>query len=244
MKIPLALAVSFPLLGAIAVPALGQEQPQPIVQELFLGENPYPQDRGSLQLIGDATYRRAPGEGEFALQLTAEYGITDRLQLGARAPYRFLNPDQGPTEHGVGDVGLSALYNFQRSPDLVLSGFLEVSLPTGDEDDGLGEGEWVFRPLLLAAKRFGPAEVYLNVGAELSNGEASFLYDVAAAYPVESFAAVLELNGSAGHADEHYLTPGVYWRESDKLQVGVGVPVGFGADADDYRVVLRVVYEP
>jgi hypothetical protein len=40
-----------------------------------------------------------------------------------------------------------------------------------------------------------------------------------------------------------YLTPGAYWNASEKIQLGLGVPIGLTEYSDDYQIVGKISFE-
>lgn len=82
---------------------------------------------------------------------------------------------------GIGDVILRTKYDLSDllqskqdpvTPDLGVLG--QVSLATGDEDDLLGLGETSFLGLLIASKQFDWFSPHVNLGYEVTTGDAEF----------------------------------------------------------------------
>lgn len=77
----------------------------------------------------------------------ARYGVTKDFALGLKVPWVNVNSqNDGPDETGLGDLSLSAeLRGFEDALGypFVLP-YVDLSLPTGDEDKGLGYGDPVF----------------------------------------------------------------------------------------------------
>jgi hypothetical protein len=82
------------------------------------------------------------------------------LQVGSRS----LNPDINDNSTGLSDMQLGVKAAFVSSPDMVLSGQLRVSLPTGDSDRGLGTHNTNIEPGLLL---FAPVDDRLALLGEL-----------------------------------------------------------------------------
>src|SRR5262245_36633070 len=98
---------------------------------------------------------------------TANYGVTDRVEIGAALPlvrlslsgqrvdtYRgreFLQATGSASASGIGDVIVRAKYNVVRSGagGVAIGG--EARLPTGDDENLLGTGEASIRPRLIAS---------------------------------------------------------------------------------------------
>ena len=98
---------------------------------------------------------------------TANYGVTDRFEVGAALPivrvdlsgqrvdtYRgreFIQATGSASASGLGDLIVRAKYNVVRrgAGGLAIGG--EARLPTGDEENLLGAGEASFRPRVIGS---------------------------------------------------------------------------------------------
>jgi len=105
--------------------------------------------------------------------LCGTYGLTDRWDIGFVAPYvkltgegyweySFLGiplADFHETAEGISDIVLRTKYELYEVEDLnnltTWSVGADVKLPTGDDDELLGTGDWGFRVRTLFGKRFG-----------------------------------------------------------------------------------------
>ena len=97
---------------------------------------------------------------------------------GATGIHSFFGQDElqnshtGGSETGIGDAVLRTKYNFMRdhgaAPDMSL--LVQVTGPTGDEENLLGTGEWRYKAGLIASKRYGSFGPHLNVAYETSSG--------------------------------------------------------------------------
>lgn len=93
------------------------------------------------------------------------YGLTPRQELTVEAPF-VVRDDEDGSSSGLGDVVLGTKYRFLGAPsaDSGLSASLEVSLPTGDEDQGLGSGAANIDLRVRAGPAVGREILYFNVG--------------------------------------------------------------------------------
>lgn len=255
-----------------------------LIEELFLGESAFPQEKGEFQITFGVVHLDGDDEQITDLSLMAEYGLTDWLQVEVEVPYRFIeyveedegDKDIGEVEYdgegeeendgdkgellidlvrssaggdekgdehdadGLGDVEVGLLACLIQKEALVLSLALEVGLPTGDEDEELGEGKVEWEPSLLLATNLRNAQLYFGVGGEFADEEGSiFTYTAAMAYPVKPCVGVLELDGSLDgeEGDTAYLTPGMVWHGAKDVEVSFGVPIGLTNDSADWGIV-------
>lgn len=228
------------------VPEHGEDKIGTSFTELFVGDKLYVQDKGEWYFVLTAVYSKASDEKEYEGELEAIYGLTDQVQLSAEVPYVWVDPDDGDSHNGVGDVQLAVNWNFIEEKDFALGLSGTVALPTGDEDRDLGSGQFRYAPALLGALRVADAvELYGSIGGEFGdNHDDRFTYSLTAAYPINDFIPLIELTGETGSdEDVLYATPGLYWMGIEGLEFGLGVPIGLTDDSADYQVIFKFVFE-
>jgi len=115
-----------------------------------------------------AGHRPDREDRETELELTYENRLGARFQYEIELPMRF-QPGGAEGGNGVGDLVLEAkqVVHFDRRRAEILSAGLGVTLPTGDEDAGLGAGTWSLAPFLAYGKAIGRTLVQSRVGVEL-----------------------------------------------------------------------------
>ena len=93
------------------------------------------------------------------------FGLTRRQELTISDPI-LVRDSSGGSAAGVGDVTLGTKYRLLGEPsaDSGLSASLEITLPTGDADRGLGSGAVAVDLRLRGGWQFGSEVVYLNLG--------------------------------------------------------------------------------
>lgn len=86
-----------------------------------------------------------------APKLTLATPITANWDIAVEAIYAIVDPAQGATHSGPGDAEIKSKWNFYSAQRLNLAAQGKLTLPTGDEDRGLGAGDATFKlPLLLS----------------------------------------------------------------------------------------------
>jgi hypothetical protein len=221
----------------------GKKLAEPI-QEFFLADTVYPQEKGETQVTFASAFFRSQRERDLVFSLKAEYGLSDRFQVEAELPARFLQPRSGPSFAGLADGSFGLLYNLTNRPQFAASIGLEVGLPTGDKDRELGEGVVEWEPVLLLGRSFGKTQLHLGVGCGLSRHGTEWSYNVAAVFPQGRFSPTLELNGRA--SDEGgtlFATPGLYYRLAEGAELGFGIPIGTTRHSAEYGVIGKLTFE-
>jgi cytochrome c553 len=81
-----------------------------------------------------------------------EYRVNGRTNIEIKSRALSINPSIGPTESGIGDTTLSVKRVLAFSPlyRTLASAGVELTLPTGSDRRGLGDGSVVFEPYLRA----------------------------------------------------------------------------------------------
>ncbi len=207
-------------------------------------------------------YRFADADGvEHELEVEGEYAFTQNFSIEAVLPYVFVNPDDGDAENGLGNAILAfkfASYAWVDKNVLPAVG-LEVILPTGDDEKGIGSDHIVeLEPFFRLGYWNGPFEFIASVGLGIPLNQTSeesdeedfeLAYGVSVLYHVTpDLQALIELHGESvfGEEDEHafYVSPGVTFQPfSDKsINVGAGVTLPLTDDRDfDYAINLMTI---
>ena len=135
----------------------------------------------------------------------ANYGVTDRFDIGAAIPivsvqmagsvtstivrtataanpniHTFAGQDsftvaETRSATGLGDVLLRGKYNFVRSGGNALAAAIDLRLPTGNEDELLGTGATQTKFQLIGSGEYGVFAPHASFGYTFSSGEVSAL---------------------------------------------------------------------
>jgi len=215
--------------------ARAEEPPEPDVQALILFDSAYPQKALELQATLGVEGQRSFGDWRaLELSLLVELGLTDQLQVEARVPYPWAlgGEASGAEDSGI-EVGLLYALVQDSRLGLVVSPGLEVQLPVSlsrSASPGLGVS-----PFVAVAKPLGPAHLHLNVGLEVQppregqpdvelRPEATF----AATLPTETLVPMLEVGLRWEETLRTWVSPGLVWKPTDGIEVGVGLPARLG----------------
>ncbi len=105
-------------------------EPAQIHQDLFL----------------DYSFRTGTEGTEHEIELELELALTRRIGLVIETPYRFVNPANGPSVDGFGDLAISPRFLLAEYDRFSLAFNFETELPTANADRGLGSGEVALAP--------------------------------------------------------------------------------------------------
>ena len=110
-----------------------------------------------------------------ATQPEQNQGIVVHVFDGGESNHTYL---ESGTASGVGDVLVRAKYNFLRKPGGSLAAFLDLRLPTGNENDLLGSGATQAKLALVAGGSPGRFSPRASAGYTFSSGGSDFTGDL------------------------------------------------------------------
>ncbi|MZH02051.1 MAG: hypothetical protein F3745_01215 [Nitrospinae bacterium] len=238
--------------------------PQPI-QEMFQSNLVYPQEEDEIQFTLFPSFRKNDSSKNVRTLFEVEYGITDAFQIIFEWDgLLYKNPNNGPSISGPGNIEVGAQYSWMGLGDgnTHFSFGNLIELPVGPVDDGLTEGFLEVNPFIVLARDFpesNQSQIFVELGfnwAEkirtVPSGSDpalnSISWNVGAFYPIGSWRATLELNGSnnewdGGNTNEIFVTPGIINKLSREWEIGIAAPIGTTSTTDDYRVVGYLMWE-
>jgi hypothetical protein len=205
-------------------------------------------------------FRRIPGKPDFEIdQFTAElaYGVTDWLTIEAELPFLSVDVDPGDGESGLGDIALEGKVTFKRGPtnpigflqDIDLAAGLRLTLPTGDEDEGLGEEHATLAPFVSGSYWF---DTWVAFHARLMlewQHERRPVHRVNATAEFVPWArelslmAGLQIEREGDDPSAILFIPGVEYRFPQiPLTPGASIPIGLTSRAPDIGFILNVQY--
>jgi len=211
-----------------------------------------------LELNGEYGHEREDGTTEETTQIAATltYGIADPVDIVISLPYQFIR-DEDPggliREDGLSDMTLEAKWRFFEQRGLSFALKPGVTLPTGDNEKGLGAGETTYHLFLVASKEMRSWAFHLNLGYirnENKNGERKNLYHASIAATVDT-AKDLKIVGNAGiesdtdrNATVHpaFILGGLIYSLSEQCDIDVGVKGGVTRPETDYSVLAGIAY--
>jgi hypothetical protein len=100
-------------------------------------------------------------------EFSYEYRLSARNQLEFAVPFASVRDENGVRVRGIGDVAVGLKHVLFASHDTIVSGFGEISLPSGNSDNGLGSGVTTFSFHAMAGQIFrGNTFVQAQVGTD------------------------------------------------------------------------------
>ena len=199
-------------------------------------------------------------EHEFELEYF--HVFNNRFAAVMSVPYSFLNPDVGHNRNGFGDLSFGVQWLAYNGDYAQMSAALTISTPTGDSENGFGEGFATLEPTLLGYFDLGCGngiQTQFSIKSPLSvrEPEDEFSYNLGYSHTFAGtkdcryfrwFTPLIELNGSTLLNGAEYgrtvvnLTPGVRWFIGEENQFGVGMSFPITGDRDEqYQVIVSYI---
>ncbi len=212
------------------------------------------QGKGKFQLevLGEYDHDREDGVKGETQGVTASltYGILDPVDIVLSVPYEFWREKDGgctEEEDGLADLAIEAKWRFFEKEGFSLALKPGLTLPTGDEDKGLGTGRANGYLFLIASKEADPWAFHLNLAYirnENKYDERRDLWHASLASSYEIFKS-LKLVGDIGmeknpdrcsSVDPAYLLGGVIYSPLENLDFGLGIKGGLTDTEADVSV--------
>lgn len=189
-----------------------------------------------------------------AFTVEGAFGITDWVQAELKVPFLWVDPDPGSKESGIGDLLLEGKASLRKGSSPIgfvpfdLAGGLRISLPTGDEDEGLGREH---ASLGMFGSASHPFNEWLAGHAEIwTEWQSDFrpLHGVNAAAEFHpwmkelSLLAALNYSREGGEKAAVAFVPGAEYRfatPQPRMSVGLGLPIGITSRAEDFGFIAN-----
>lgn len=147
----------------------------------FLNEDPVPVDYSHSEFYVFSTYDgTTDGSDANFPAFEYSYGVLPDIQLTIGVLVARTASDDGPTEWGLGDTVIGLKYRFLEDTDTSLQIAVSpmVVLPTGDSNDGLGNGTAWWRLPISLQKSWGEWTTYGGGGYVINpaDGEKSHAF--------------------------------------------------------------------
>lgn len=188
---------------------------------------------------------------------TLSYGLSETVDLVVGLPYQHLrvkDAESTITENGISDTAIEVKWRFYEHDDLSLAIKPGLTLPTGDDEKGLGAGKATYSLFFIASQEMDPWTFHLNLGYirnENTLDEERDLWhaSVAASLAVtEDLSAVANLGVESNPAkltdnDPAFFLVGLVYALSEEFDLDCGIKYGLSDPETDYTVLAGVTWK-
>lgn len=207
-------------------------------------------DKWQLELTGESSSFITSRERVLTPELS--YGISDNVQVSFTMPYQHLADDGEPWARGMNDPSLNLKWRLYEKNGLTFVFAPAVSLPTGDEEKGLGNGRATYRAVGVLQYETGAYTWLLNAGYIRNNnveGDRRNLWNISGGmyYQLNPKTKLGIDYGYNSTNDpnitrfEHFAGLGAVYSPSEQVEFMIGYKRGFNQDSLDHAWKAGVV---
>jgi len=218
------------------------------------------QGKGGVQLELNSEFAHEDEEGatedafEFASVLS--YGIADTVDIVLGIPYQHISlkeDGQKDTEDGLSDISLELKWRFYEKDGLSFALKPGLTLPTGDDEKGLGAGKVTYSAFFIATKELEPWAFHLNLGYIRNENKADERKNLWHASLAGSVEAIKDLSlvaniGIEQNADRNvnthpaFILGGLIYSVSEHVDIDFGVKAGLNEPETDYAILAGLAW--
>jgi Putative MetA-pathway of phenol degradation len=242
MRVPVVGGIVFGVLLLVAAPV---EAARPLDTEDTGTVEP-----GAVQLELSGTFARGDSIDAWLVLAKLATGVVPRLEASVQASFLALDFPDGHGEAGLSDTFVRVKYRLlDETPSLpALLGTVELRLPTGDAERGLGLDDVDVAPLAVASKTLGPVTVFANAGYRFTLRDRDFdawLLSAAIEYPVARALSVVaelvsDLATTSARDDIVLVRTGLVYGLTDRLKLDGAVAFGLTRRTPDVIVTVGI----
>lgn len=140
----------------------------------FLTDDPEPVEYQHGEIYIATQYMHDRDQDSATLpHLEINYGVMPNVQIHLIAPLIYMKPEGSGSQYGYGDTELGVKFRFIRETDYIpqVGIFPLVELPTGDSNEGLGNGKTQYFLPIWLQKSWGPWTTYGGGGYWINPSE-------------------------------------------------------------------------
>lgn len=211
-----------------------------------------------VELAGEYGYDKVDGVTTQATEagVTLSYGLSESMDLVVGAPYQYVKTKEdglSALDNGISDTSLELKWRLYEQDDLSFAVKPGLSLPTGDDDKGLGTGKVGYGLLTVLSKEMDPWGFHLNLGYVRNENTADEEKDIWHASIASCFAVTDKLTVAAdlgietntdqlASEDPAYFLAGMMYAVTEDLVLDCGVKFGLNEDETDTTVIAGLTW--
>ncbi|MFZ5997119.1 MAG: transporter [Nitrospirota bacterium] len=185
------------------------------------------------------------------LSTILSYGVADNVDVVLGVPYQWIRTEEdGVTASvdGISDVSLEIKWRFYEKDGLSFALKPGITLPTGDDEDGLGAGRATYGLFFISTKELEPWAFHLNLGYIRNENEVDERKDIWHASLASELEVIKNLSAVANIGIERntdsasdsypvFILGGIIYSITENLDVDFGVKAGLNKSETDYALL-------
>ena len=188
---------------------------------------------------------------------TLSYGIAENVDLVLSLPYQWGRTEENETtvydEKGIGDMVFETKWRFFEKDGFSLALKPGISIPTGNDEKGLGTGKLGGHLFLIGSKELGPCAFHANLGYIRNENNADERKDIWHASFAATWEAIKNLKLVANVGIERnpdndasnnpaFLIGGVIYSVTENFDLDCGVKYGLNSSESDLSLMAGITY--
>jgi len=211
-----------------------------------------------LEVNTEFTHESENGSDEDTYEILSalSYGVSDSTDIVLGVPYQHIkNREDGysVTTDGLTDISLEVKWRFYEKDGLSFALKPGITVPTGNEENGLGSGRPTLSLFLIGSKEVEPWDFHANLGYIRNENSVDEREDLWHASFAAGFEPVERLNivGNIGieentdrtvNTDPLFLIGGAIYELSENVDIDFGIKVGLSRPEADYGILAGIAW--
>ncbi|MFZ2448715.1 MAG: transporter [Syntrophobacteraceae bacterium] len=190
------------------------------------------------------------------LQASISYGIIDTVDLVVGLPYQFITTREGGVKtkaDGISDISVEVKWRFFEREGLSLAVKPGISVPSGDDKEGLGAGGVGGSLFLIATQQIDPWAFHFNAGfgrneTTVEEETDRWHFSLATEFEACKWLKLVANVGAERNPDTAddtlaaFILGGLIFPVREDLELSVGVKRGLTEPESDYAVLAGVTF--
>ena len=209
---------------------------------------------GNFELEVNVEYANDNGDSETQLAATLSAGIRENIDFVTTVPYLFTRIDEGAEtlkDDGLSDITVEVKWRFYEKEGLSFAIKPGIILPTGEEQEGLGDGKAAYSLHFLTTKDLDPVTLDLDLGYIKNRKELRDIwhYTLAAEYVVSKPLTLVANIGGETNPDREsnvhplFLLGGMIYKINEYFSIDFGLKTGLNKAEADYTVLAGIILD-
>jgi len=212
-------------------------------------DDAYVMDKGTGYLaFGYAYAKDSDSTKYYEAPLNAGYGLTDSLEVTLLLPYTKIDPDNGRSEKGMGDLAIRPEFVVLKESDSIPQMSLALTIKFDSGSNEIDSGTTDYGLFLNASKEFGKTKIHGNVGYSfLEDSDDSIFLGVAFEHSINNSLTLIgeiwtDMPTNSSDDDVAEVLGGVTYDISDTITLDFGIGTGLDSKNIDLRYTTGVTY--
>jgi len=212
-----------------------------------------------LEINGEYEHEKEGGVTTQTTQGAASlcYGLSESMDLIIGLPYQHVRATDDTTimtDNGFSDTSIEVKWRLYEHDEWGLAIKPGITLPTGDDEAGLGAGKASYRLFSIISKEMNPWAFHLNLGYIRNENTLNEEKDIWHASIASTFAVTDNLKAVANLGvernkdefadnDPAFVLAGLIYTLSEGLDLDCGIKYGLNRDETDYTALAGVTWK-